>query len=181
MHQFTAEEYHLMARGGAFVHDASVELLDGKIIDMFPIGPFHSGTVSRLIQIFERANRDRWITSVQNPVRLNLGYEPQPDLALLKPRDDFYTEVTAGPKDVLLLVEVSESSVQVDRKDKVPAYARARIPEVWLINVPEKKVEVFRAPRGGNYVMRFEARPGDPLAPEKFPDVTINLKTLFRV
>jgi Uma2 family endonuclease len=181
LHHFTAEQYHLMGRDGAFVPDASVELLNGNIIDMFPIGPFHGGTVSRLNQIFERANRDRWITSIQNPVRLNTGYEPQPDVALLKPRDDFYTEKTAEAGDVLLLVEVSESSVLVDRKDKVPAYARAGISEVWLINVPRKKVEVFRAPRGGTYGTQFEVHPGDPLAPEKFPDVAINLKTLFRV
>lgn len=118
---------------------------------------------------------------MQNPVRLNLGYEPQPDLALLKPREDFYTEKTAGARDVLLLVEVAETTVLLDRKDKVPAYARARIPEVWLVNVPGKKVEVFRAPRAGVYLTQFEAHPGDPLAPEKFPDVAIDLKTLFRV
>jgi Uma2 family endonuclease len=181
LHQFTADEYHRMAGSGAFAPDARVELWDGKIIDMFPIGPFHSGTVTRLNHIFERANRDRWITSIQNPIRLSPHYEPQPDLVLLKPREDFYTEKTAVADEVLLLVEVCESSILVDREEKVPAYASAGIPETWLINVPEKKVEVFRDPRNGVYVAQFEAHPGNLLTPEKFSDVAVDLKSLFRV
>ena len=181
LHRFTIDEYHGMAESGLLSPDTRVELLDGKIVDMFPIGPFHSGTVSRLNRLFEGAHRDRWITSVQNPVRLNSHYEPLPDLALLVPREDFYTEKTAVAKEVLLLIEVAETSILVDREDKMPAYAQAKIPEAWIVNVLDKKVEVFRKPKAGVYAVQFEVYPGETLSPERFPDVTIDLQALFRV
>jgi Uma2 family endonuclease len=170
-----------MAECGALAPDARVELLDGKIIDMLPIGPFHGGTVTRLNRLFEQENRGRWLTSIQNSLKLSAHYEPQPDLALLKPRDDFYTKQIPGPDDVFLVIEISDATLLLDREVKLPAYARAAIPEMWLVNVPQKKVEVYRAPRNGVYAQRLEMAPGSDLSPEAFPDVKIDLKALFGV
>src|SRR5205814_6416011 len=126
-HRFNVKEYYRMAETGVLRPDARVELLNGEIIDMSPIGPFHGGVTNYLIEIFTAASKGRWMTSVQNPVRLDDYSEPQPDLALIKPSPDFYRKRHPQPEEVYLLIEVSDTSLTSDQKEKLPAYGRAGI------------------------------------------------------
>src|SRR3954452_8515646 len=121
-HRFTVDEYYRMAETGNIKPDARVELLDGKIIDKAPIGPFHGGAVKRLNRLFAKAAKDRFLVAVQDPVRLNDRSEPQPDVMLLKPKADDYGMRHPRPEDVFLLIEVADSTLQFDRDEKVAAY-----------------------------------------------------------
>ena len=179
-HRFTVEEYYRLAEAGILAPDARVELLEGQIVDMFPIGPFHSGVGTRLQTLFTRAGGDRWIVRSQYPIHLNDGSEPQPDLALVKPREDFYTGRHPQPSDVFVLVEVADSSVRFDREEKLPVYARAGIAEFWLVDLVKRVVEVYREPSPlgiYNFVAIF--RSGDIVAPAAFPDVRISVMELL--
>jgi len=176
---FTVDEYHRLAEAGVLHEDERVELLNGQIIPMMPIGPFHGGSVSRLSHtLFARSN-GRWITRVQDPVRLGPRDEPEPDLALVHPREDFYSSAHPGPTDILLLIEVADSTLLMDRGEKLPIYARAGIPEVWIVNLPERLVEVYRQPVAGTYIESLRIRPGESLAPAAFPDVAIDTAALL--
>ena len=125
-HRFSVEEYYRMAETGVLKPDARVELLNGEITDMSPIGPFHGGVVNYLNEVFTAVRRGRWVTAVQNPVHLSDDSEPQPDLLLLKPSADFYRKRHPRPEDVCLLIEVSDTSLARDRDDKLPAYKSGR-------------------------------------------------------
>jgi Uma2 family endonuclease len=179
VHRFTVEDYYRMAESGALAPDARVELLEGQIIDMMPIGPFHASVVKRLLYLFGRLGEGRWIVDAQSPVRLNNRSEPQPDFVLLKPRSDFYQACHPAPEDVILLVEVADSSVLYDREDKRQAYARAGIIECWLVNLPERLVEVCREPSALGYGHVTTVRPGESLAPLVFPDASIAVADLL--
>src|SRR5580700_6604780 len=124
-HRFSVKDYYRMAETGVLRPDARVELLDGEIIDMSPIGPFHGGVVNRLARLFTLLSKNRWLLSSQNPLRLNDHSEPEPDLMLLKPSPDDYTSRHPRPEDVFLLVEVSDASLTTDVEKKLPAYGRA--------------------------------------------------------
>ena len=165
---------------GVLREDERVELLDGVIINMMPIGPFHGGSVNRLNRMFERLSRDRWLTSVQNPVHIGEHNEPQPDLLLLHPREDFYAGKHPRPPDVFLLIEVSDSTLIIDREEKLPIYARARIAEVWIVNLPERLIEVYSSPADGEYAECRRVRAGDTLAPSAFPDAIIDTAALLQ-
>src|SRR5947208_322206 len=137
-HRFSVADYYRMAETGLLKPDARVELLDGRIIDMSPIGPFHGGSVNRLIRLFGKLSNGRWLVSAQYPVHLNEYSEPDPDLMLLKPVSDDYTSRHPRPEDVFLLVEVADTSMAFDREEKMPAYGASGISEVWILNLPEK-------------------------------------------
>ncbi|HEY0377723.1 MAG TPA: Uma2 family endonuclease [Pyrinomonadaceae bacterium] len=147
----TADEFEQMGRAGIFHPDARLELLEGEIYQMSPIGSPHAACVDFLSSFFNRHFGGRVIVRVQNPIRLNDISEPQPDIALLRPRDDFYRRAHPTPEDVLLVVEVADSTVETDRSYKMPLYARAGIPEAWLVNLPEERIELFAEPVGGDY------------------------------
>ena len=167
-----------MGETGVLKPGARVELLDGEIIDMPPIGPFHSGSSNRLGDLFGRLAKDRWLVSVQNPVRLNTYSEPQPDLMLLKRRADFYRSEHPAPEDVFLLIEVADTSLSLDRTRKLPAYGRAGIPEVWILNLSERKLEIYREPHFAGYASETVLREGKA-APVAFPDATVDVAELF--
>lgn len=169
-----------MGDTGVLAPEARVELLDGQIIDMMPIGPFHGGVSKRLIRLFTRLSRDRWVVAAQDPVRLDDHSEPQPDLMLLRPVSDDYTQRHPGPDDVLLLVEVSDSTLTYDRTRKLPAYGRAGIQEVWLVNLPEQIIEVYREPHYVGYATKQVLRVGDEARLQAFPDVAIEVQSLLR-
>ena len=155
---FTAAEYHRMAQAGIFGEDDRVELIEGEIVEMTPIGSRHAACVDRLAQLaFERVS-GRAIVRIQNPIQMGEHSEPQPDLALLRPRSDFYAPAHPGPEDVLLIVEVAETSIEYDRDVKVRLYARAGIAEVWLVDLAGEGVEVYRrpVPQGYQEVQRLE-------------------------
>jgi len=131
-HRFNVKEYYRMAETGVLRPDARVELLNGEIIDMSPIGPFHGGVTNYLIEIFTAASKGRWMTSVQNPVRLDDHSEPQPDLVLLKPSPDFYRRQHPQPTDVYLLIEVSDSSLASDREANFRLTGARELPKSGL-------------------------------------------------
>ena len=169
-----------MAETGVLRPDSRVELLNGEIIDMSPIGPFHGGVTNYLIEIFTAASKGRWMTSVQNPVRLDDHSEPQPDLVLLKPSPDFYRRQHPQPADVHLLIEVSDSSLTTDREAKLPAYGRAGIAEVWIVNLIDQTVEVYHEPHFTGYGAKTILRAGDQAAPQAFTDVTVDVTELLK-
>lgn len=146
---FTVEEYYRMAQAGILTEDDRVELIEGEIIKMTPLGSRHAACVDRLTQLFSARIRGQAIVRVQNPIRLSERSEPQPDLALLRFRPDFYATAHPGPQDVLMVVEVAETSVDVDREVKLPLYARFGIAEVWLVDLAGEQVEVYRRPTQG--------------------------------
>lgn len=180
-HRFSVADYYRMVETGVLKPDSRVELLDGKIIDMMPIGPFHGGSVNRLIRIFSKPSAGRWLVSAQNPVRLDDYSEPQPDLMLLKPAADDYTSRHPGPEEVFLLIEVADTTLPYDRGQKLPRYGGAGIAEVWIVNLVEKTVEVYREPHFSGYGSERVLRSGDKASPLAFPDVTVDIAELLKV
>jgi Uma2 family endonuclease len=178
-HRFTVDEYHAMARAGVLTEDDRVELVEGEIVDMTPIGLRHQAAVDALNQRLARQCGDRAIVRIQGSVRLDVHSEPQPDALLLRPRDDFYRATPATAADVLLLVEVADTSLVYDRTVKVPLYARAGIPEVWLVDLVGERVEVFREPGPEGYRHRGTEERGVSLAPAAFPDVAVPVELLL--
>ena len=140
-----------MAEVGILAPDARVELIEGEIIDMAPIGTRHGSVVDRLNQAMVLAAQQRAIVRVQGAVRLSNWTEPEPDIAVLKPRQDFYREAHPSPADLLLVIEVAESSLAYDRRIKVPLYARHGVPEMWLIDLPNQQIHFHRDPAGDQY------------------------------
>ena len=169
-----------MAEAGVLPPGARVELLNGEIIDMSPIGPFHGGVTNFLNQFFAAAAKRRWIMSVQNPVRLDDHSEPQPDLMLLKPAPDFYRKRHPQPADVFLLIEVSDTTLEADQTEKIPAYGRAGVAEVWIVNLNELTIEVYREPHFTGYGSKTVLRAGGQAAPRAFPDATVDVAELLK-
>ena len=150
-HHFTVSEYERMGETGIFAPDARLELIEGQIIEMSPTGSRHAACVKLLSRILNRMVGDEIIVSTQDPIRLSDFSEPQPDVSLLKYRADFYRSAHPRPEDVLLVIEVAETTVQFDRRVKMPLYARAGIAEALLFNLPEDQVEYFARPEMGAY------------------------------
>ena len=179
-HRFTAKDFHRMVGAGILREDDRVELLHGEIVDMPPIGPGHAAGMNRLLNAFLPLQGERKaIISVQNPIHLGEHSEPQPDLALLKPRPDFYAQGHPTPQEVLLVVEVMESSVGYDREVKVPLYARFGIPETWLVDVEQGLIEVYREPGSEGYRQVHTLRWGERLSPEAFPQFILTVDDVF--
>lgn len=173
--RFTADEFERMATTGVLGEDDRVELLDGEVIEMAPIGPGHAGVVNRLNRLLVSRVGDQAIVSVQNPVRLSEHSEPQPDVTVAVPRGDFFQSAHPRPEDVLLVVEVAETSAAFDREVKVPRYANAGVPEVWLVDLAAEQVEVYREPAQGGYGHVDERGRGQQLAPQALPDLTLEV------
>lgn len=150
-YSFTAEEFERMGEAGIFRQDARLELIEGEIFEMPPIGSLHAACVDALALLLIEIARRRFIIRVQSPVQLNDFSEPQPDITLLRWRDDFYRGALPKPEAVLLVVEVADTTVATDRKVKLPLYARAGIAEAWLVNIPEERVETYSNPSGNVY------------------------------
>lgn len=168
-----------MAETGILRPDARVELLEGKITDMSPIGPFHGDLVDRLAEIFMLASRKRWRVRTQNPLRLSDNSEPQPDLMLIKRLERIYAKRPPYPEDVYLLVEVSDTTLASDTALKIPLYGRAGIPEVWIVDLNDAIIEVFREPHFEGYASRTTLRQGDAASPLSFPDISVDVASLF--
>lgn len=146
-YRFTVDEYYRMAASGILPETGRTELLDGEIYAMRPVNSPHAGMVNKLTRFFTaHLDASQYLLSVQNPVRLNAHSEPEPDLAVLRFLPDFYQSAHPGPSDILLLVEVADASLEKDRQVKLPLYARAGIPEVWLVNLAAGHIEVCRRP-----------------------------------
>lgn len=159
-HRFSVDDYERMGQAGVLGEDDRVELLEGEIVDMTPIGSRHAACVDRLTAVFSERLGGRAIVRVQNPVRLDDWSEPQPDIALLRVRDDYYAGAHPGPDDVLLLVEVADASAASDRLSKLPLFAAAGIAETWLLDLTASTVEIYRDPAAGRYWRHAPGRAG---------------------
>lgn len=179
-HRLTATEFRRMAEVGILRADDRIELIEGELIDMAPIGSNHASVVARLNAWLAAAAGGRFIVFPQNPVSLSEHSEPQPDLTLLKSRDDYYRDALPTAQDVLLLIEVADATLEYDRSTKVPLYARSGIAEVWLVNLRGGAIEVFRAPGVQGYARVTRIERGQRIAPLAFPDLVLQLDELFR-
>ncbi|HLM56428.1 MAG TPA: Uma2 family endonuclease [Pyrinomonadaceae bacterium] len=176
--QFTVDEFYRMAKVGIFTEDDRVELIDGEVVEMSPIGSRHASCVNRLNRLFLRLPDGAAVVIVQNPLRLNKKSEPVPDVVVAKPRADFYAESHPGPGDVLLVVEVADTTLRYDRRVKVPLYARAGIPEVWIVNLVRGVIEVYARPDGDSYSEIRKAERGEVLTPLLMPSLTLAVEDI---
>ncbi|MER2603110.1 MAG: Uma2 family endonuclease, partial [Candidatus Competibacter phosphatis] len=178
---WSVADFHRMGETGFLDPEARLELIEGELFEMAPIGSFHAGIVRILAEKLRLGAADAALVDSQNPIVLDDHSEPQPDLVLLRPRADYYLNEHPRAQDVLLLIEVSDSTAQFDRKTKVPLYARHGIPEVWLVMGPRRRhVEIYRDPQPerGAYRTRVQAREG-VLTPILLPGVEIRLDEVF--
>jgi Uma2 family endonuclease len=150
-YRFSIQDYHRMGEAGILHEDSRVELIEGELVTMSPIGSAHVGTVLQLTGMLQKAVGEHALVSVQNPVVLDDYSEPEPDIALLKPHGDFYKSALPRPSDVLLLIEVADTTLRYDRAVKIPLYARHGIPETWLIDLENKHVTIFSSPSAQGY------------------------------
>ncbi len=176
---FTVAEYQRMGEAGIFREDDRVELIEGEIVQMAPIGIRHSGCVAALNALLVPAAANRAVVFVQSPIDLDERTEPQPDLAVLKPRGDFYRAVRPNAGDVLLVVEVADSSLEYDRGVKAALYARAGIPEYWLVNLRDDVIEAYREPQQGAYRVVETLRRGDTIRVAALPDLTLAVTAIL--
>jgi len=178
-HRFTVADFHRLGERSVFRDNARVELVEGEIIDMTPIGSKHAAAVRRLDQILARAVGDGGIVSVQSPVVLGEYSEPEPDIALLRPRHDFYASAHPGPADVFLLIEVGDTSVRYDREIKIPLYARHGIPEVWLVDLEGGSLTIYGDPSASGYESVARPEPLQAVSVPRVEGVTLDLSDLF--
>lgn len=176
---FTVAEYEQLGHIGVLGPDERVELLNGDVVVMSPIGPPHAGRVDRLNHLLVSRLGDRAVVRIQNPLRLTLHSEPEPDVVLARPRADFYMTSHPGPGDAQLVIEVSDTSLLVDRGIKVPLYAEAAVAEVWIIDIEANAIHVHRKPDGSGYTDTQTMRSGDQLSPIEFPDLTFDVGDLL--
>lgn len=176
---FTVDEYYKMAEAGILTPQDRVELIDGEIIWMSPIGNRHLGCVNGANDAFNAAFRGKAVVSVQNPLRLSNYTEPEPDVVLLKPRKDAYRRKRPMAEDALLVVEVADTTLKYDRDTKLPRYAAAGIPEVWIENLEADRLRVYREPAGNSYRTRLTFKPEDSVSVLAFPDVSFGVGELL--
>lgn len=178
-HRLSVADYHRMGEVGILGPNVHCELIEGEIIDMSPIGSRHAGTVRMLSRLFNRAVGDLAIIATRDPIFLNEHSEPEPDIVLLKPRADFYRSAHPHAEDVLLIVEVADTSLRYDRDTKIPLYARNGISEVWLVDLQSLQIEVFQDPVADGYAKIRIHQLAKPLAPAALPGSTVDVANLF--
>lgn len=174
-----ADEYQRLAGAGVLSPDLRVELIDGEIIEMAPIGSRHWATVNRIDELLKQAVGARAIVSSQSSFRLDAYSEPEPDLALFKRRQDFYASALPAAADTLLIIEVSDSSVTYDRQVKLPLYARAGIPEVWIVDLDADLLRMYRDPKDDDYLHATATASPGVVTIAALPGVTLDLTGLF--
>lgn len=176
---FTVGEYNRMAETGILTENDRVELIEGEIVEMCPIGSRHAACVNRLTTVLGRQVGADAIVSVQNPIIVDDYSEPEPDVAVLRARADFYETKHPEPADVLLVIEVADTSVETDRGVKVPLYARAGVPETMLVNLPGEAVEVYASPLNGQYQSVKTLRRGDLVGSQAIPHLKISVDAIL--
>ena len=170
----TTDEYERMGEAGIFRPDDRLELLEGEIFEMSPIGSAHAACVKALSFLLNKSFGGVLLVSIQDPIRLDDYSEPQPDLALLRWRDDFYRRMHPSPADVLMVIEVADTTVDSDRRIKIPLYAKAGIKEVWLVNLPAEQIEIYTEPAGGKYQIINQIKRGEEAQSHSIPDLVIS-------
>jgi Uma2 family endonuclease len=177
--QITVDEYYRMGKVGLIGPDERVELIEGEIIDMAPIGSDHASFVIQLTNLLVTAVKDKGFVSVQNPIRLSSRSEPEPDFAVLKPRADFYRKQLPTAADTLLVVEVCNTSERYDREIKLPLYAAHGIPEVWLISIEQQSLTIYRSLANNRYQQEQTTQSPSAVSLSALPDITVDLSALF--
>lgn len=178
--RFALDEYHRMGQTGILGEDDRVELIEGEIVEMSPIGSRHAATVARIHHVFSSRLGDRAVFRVQNPLLLARHQsELQPDVVGLVPRADFYASALPGPADVRLLIEVADASLAYDRRTKFPLYARAGVAEAWLADLEAGRVELHRGATATGYREVVLPGPDERYAPTAFPDVAVTIRDLL--
>lgn len=170
-HRFTVHDYERMIDAGVFLESGRIELWDGEIVEMTPIGLPHEVSVDRLNRLFTDALGHQAIVKIQGSVRIDDGTQPQPDVSILLARDDFYASRRPGPADIALLVEVSDSSLSYDRNVKMPRYAASGVREGWVVDLRNEVVYVSTDPLPGGYATTTTAGRGNHVSPTAFPDL----------
>lgn len=176
--QFTVDEYYEMGRAGILTEDDRVELIEGEIVEMPPIGGPHASCVNRLMEFFVIGVGDAALVSIQNPLRLNDRSEPVPDVMLLRRRADYYKELPRPP-DLLLLVEVCDTTLAYDEGVKVPLYALNGVPEVWLADLAGDAIRVHREPTPAGYRVTFSRGRGERIAPAAFSELEVAVDAIL--
>ena len=148
----SAEDYQRMGLAGIFENKPRVELMDGEIYAMSPLTPYHNGHVDKISRFFNKALFDKILVRTQGSVRIDDYSEPEPDIAILRFSENFYSDRQPAAADILLLLEVAVNSIETDRTTKKEKYAAAGIPEYWIIIPKEGIVEVYRKPEAGAYM-----------------------------
>ncbi len=168
-----------MGAAGIFFEDDRVELIDGEIVQMTPIGSRHAACVDRLAELLRAMLAQRAIVRVQSPIRLGSHSEPQPDLAVLRRRADFYAPAHPASPDVLLVIEVADASVDFDRVTKIPLYGQAGIPQAWLVDVAAGSLEDYRGPTAQGYHDRRVPRRGERVARDAYPELSLAIDDIL--
>ncbi|WP_448381042.1 Uma2 family endonuclease [Gloeomargarita sp.] len=171
-HRFSVAQYHRMIEAGIFAPDERLELIHGELVTMSPINCRHAAGVNRLNVILGRRLNQRALHIIQNPITL-ADSEPQPDVAIVRWRDDFYLAGHPTPPDIYWIIEVADTSIAYDRDIKVPLYLAAGIPEVWLINLDADCLEVYR-----QETQQILQR-GQMFAPLQFPELVFGVDELL--
>lgn len=172
-HFFTVAEFERMGKAAIFSEDARLELIEGEIVESSPIGSRHAACVKRLSRFLNQATSDTAIISTQDPIQLDDFTAPQPDIALLRLKDDFYESAHPKPQDVLLVIEVADTTVDYDRLIKLPLYAKAGIPEVWIINLPAELIEIYATPINGAYQAATQVKKNEQVQAQTLSSLSI--------
>ena len=175
--RFSVYEYHRMGEAGILHEDDRVELIEGEIVEMAAIGTKHFACVNGVTRLLVRGVGDAAIVSVQNPVRLDEHTEPQPDLTVLRVRD--YKESLPMPGDVLLLIEVSDTTLAYDRGVKLPLYARTEVREVWIVNLAGEVIERYTDPSGDSYRRVERVRRGETIESAALPELSLSVEAVL--
>lgn len=180
VHRFDIETYHRLIADGILQEDDRVELIEGRIVDMTPIWSRHSAVVKRLNNLLTWKVQGRAIVGVQDPIKLiQEQSEPEPDITLLKYREDFYSSELPKGEDVLLIIEVADTSLDHDRETKIPLYSQAMIQEVWLVNLLENCLEIYSSPSFAGYQLRRIARQDQAVSPANFSDISLTANQIL--
>ena len=174
-HWITADEYERMGDAGIFSSDSRLELIEGEVYEMSPIGSPHAACVKFLSTLLNRLFGGKLLVSTQDPIRLNDFSEPQPDIALLRWRDDFYRTAHPRAEDIVLLIEVADTTLHIDRVVKLPLYAKAGIPEVWIVNLIDDQIEIYAEPTGDTYGVVRSFQRGEDAQAHSIPSLAINV------
>jgi Uma2 family endonuclease len=177
--RFTVDDYHKMAEVGILSPDDRVELIDGEVLQMSPVGSRHVACVARLNKLLQGSVGDRGIVIVQSPIRLNARYEPEPDVTVLRPREDYYESRLPVPGDVLLAIEVSDATLPFDQTMKAPAYGRSGVPELWIVDLEGERIECHSHPGEMGYRQRILAMRGDTIVSSADPLISIDVRSVF--
>ena len=176
----TVDEYHTIGTAGVLKEDDRIELIEGEMIEMAPIGSRHLAKVNRLARLLSQCIGDQAIVSVQNPIALPPHNEPQPDLALLKPRADDYEGKLPSAEDILLVIEVADTTLAYDRDAKMPIYARHDIVETWLVDIQGQTVSIYQEPGKNGYRRLLTPTRNESITPTQLPNVVIQLVDIWK-